>query len=113
FSTDGLGETAPEEGTDLETIFDARLAKDGGALAQAMGHTSVDALSEKLSAEVVAPTFKQMYAAWSAKRWGAVRHLLTDFLWEAQQHWVRAYSDKGLTNKLDDLELSSVEVARV
>jgi hypothetical protein len=54
-----------------------------------------------------------MYAAWSAKRWNAVRHLLTDFQWEAQQHWVKAYGERGLTNKLDDLELTDVQLARV
>jgi len=113
FSTEGLGETVPEAGTELETVRDPRLAKYGAALAEANGQAGLDDFAAQFEKEVVAPIFNQMYAAWSQKSWNAVRHLLTDFLWEAQLHWVRAYAEKGLTNKLDDLALASVEIARV
>jgi hypothetical protein len=113
FSTDGLGETVPEEGTDLETIYDPRLAKEAQALATADGQATGDAFLDALKTSTIVPTLSQMYAAWSAKRWGAVRHLLTDFLWEAQQHWIRVYDEKKLTNKLDGLELGVVQLVRV
>jgi predicted lipid-binding transport protein (Tim44 family) len=113
YSTDGLGETVPEAGTDLPTVRDPRLDEDGAALAAANGQPDLAAFGEAFRQETLAPTFTQMYAAWSSKRWEDVRHLLTDFLWEAQQFSVRAYAQKKLTNRLDDLTLSAVEVVRV
>jgi predicted lipid-binding transport protein (Tim44 family) len=113
FSTEGLGETVPEEGTDLPTLRDPEVEGEGAVLAQAQGQPGFEAFADAFHRDTVAPIFRRMYAAWSSKRWHEVRHLLTDFLWEAQQHWVRAYADKGLTNKLDDLALTGVEVVRV
>ncbi len=113
FSTAGLGESVPEEGTDLPTIVDPSLAKEAQALAEANGDANPEAFLQGFRQRTLEPSFKQMYAAWSEKRWNAVRHLLTDFLWEAQQHWIRAYMEKKLTNKLDDLQLGDVKLARV
>jgi predicted lipid-binding transport protein (Tim44 family) len=113
FATDGLGETTPEEGTSFETVVDPGLATEGAALAQAEGQRDLASFTTLFRRDTVEPIFRQMYAAWSTKKWNDVRHLLTDFLWEAQQLWVRAYADKGLTNKLDDLALTDMEVVRV
>ncbi len=112
FSTEGLGETVPEEGTSLPTVIDPRLAEGSAAIAAAHGLPDGASFAEALRREVVEPVFQQMYAAWSARTWGAVRHLLTDRLWESQRVWVDAYAAQGLVNKLDDLTVSKVELVR-
>jgi predicted lipid-binding transport protein (Tim44 family) len=113
FSTDGLGETVEEQGTDDDTVEDDRLEKDGPPFAAAHGFADLDAFAAAFRKDTVEPTCRAMYAAWSSKQWNQVRHLLTDFLWEAQQMWIRAYAEKGYTNKLDDLEVYDMEIARV
>jgi hypothetical protein len=112
FSTDGLGETVPEEGTDLPTRFDRTVTDDANELALAHGLADASEFTEQLARDVVEPVFKQMYEAWSNRRWNEVRHLLTDRLWESQRFWVDAYTAKGLTNRLADLRVQKVELVR-
>ena len=112
FSTDGLGETVTEEGTQLPTIFDPNLREATAELASLHGLPDAAAFGTQLRDEVVAPVFKQMYAAWSSRHWNEVRHLLTDRLWESQRAWVDAYIAKGLTNRLADLRINKIEIVR-
>jgi len=113
FSTDGLGETVPETGTDLPTIYDDKLQEASIEIAAAHGLPDGDAFATQLRDDVVGPVFKQMYAAWSNRKWNEARHLLTDRLWESQRAWVDAYTAVGLTNRLADLRIDKLELVRV
>jgi predicted lipid-binding transport protein (Tim44 family) len=112
FSTDGLGETVPEEGTDLPTRYARDVTGAANEIALAHGLPDAAAFAAQLASEVVEPVFRQMYAAWSNRRWNDVRHLLTDRLWESQRAWVDAYAQKGLINRLADLRVENVELVR-
>jgi predicted lipid-binding transport protein (Tim44 family) len=108
FDTSGLGETVAERGTWNDTVVDPELSSQGRRVARG----SFKPFFATFERDVVRPTFTAMYAAWSSLKWDEVRHLLGDRLWESQAFWMAQYREKGLSNRLEKLDIQRVEPVR-
>lgn len=57
--------------------------------------------------------FTEIYSAWTRQRWDEVRHLVADRLWESNQYWQDTYKKASLINKLENINVSKIELAKI
>ena len=112
FSTEGLAYYAPERGTRLATIYQATLSKNTKKFAENHNLDWSD-WSEKFDKSIVRYYFIKIYAGWSIKRLGRVRHLLSDRLYESWMFWIDNYTKEGLTNKLQNVRILKTEFVKL
>ncbi|HVV83879.1 MAG TPA: TIM44-like domain-containing protein, partial [Kofleriaceae bacterium] len=103
-----LSTEVPERGTDLATYaapdVDAawdRLVADDPALTR-------QALLARLSM-----IYTQLNEAWAKNDLSAVRPYVSDGLYDYLSYWMDAYRTQGLTNRLENMHITDVEVAKV
>lgn len=53
-------------------------------------------------------TFMALQDGWMKKQWELARPLETDYLFSTHQYWIERYKREGLTNMLEDIEISAV-----
>lgn len=57
--------------------------------------------------------FTEIYSAWTRQRWDETRHLIADRLWESNQFWQEAYKKANYINKLENINISKVDIAKI
>ena len=112
FKTKGLAHYEKEQGTDLPTVFQPNLEEHIEAFAYSHGFNN-NTWYNKLIDEVVSPYFFNIYEAWSNKNLQSVRNLLSDRLYESFLFWIDSYQREGLTNKLENIDISYVQLVNV
>jgi len=113
YETNALVSYEEEMGTKNATIFAPNLKTMQTAFQKLHGIASTNTYFTNFSANVVQPAFMAIYAAWTAKNLAPIRHLISDFLYQTQDFWIQEYKAQGLTNHLDDIQISSVELAKI
>lgn len=112
FSTNSLLTYSQEVGTNYPTIFQEGLTSQVHRFSS-MHQTNWDSFESTFKNNTVIPYFNQIYNAWTIQRWEKVRHLVADRLWESNNYWVEAYKQAGLINKLENINISRIDVARL
>jgi len=112
FSTKGLGHYEAERGTGLQTIYQNGL---NSYMANFVGMHGVDWNSWRsdFTSGVVHEYFKKIYNAWSQNDLLSVRNLLSDRIYDSFMFWINAYKRAGLTNKLENINISNVQFVAV
>ncbi len=98
---------APEEGTNLPTIYSPTV--DNEKLQFAAAHnTTWEQYWSVFYHNISSKYFMEIYKHWSDLTWNETRHLLTDRLWESYNFWIDEYKRYGLQNKLDDTQIKTI-----
>lgn len=113
-----LGSYAEEQGTDLPTVYHWNLSQMVTQLMKNHQQSGGSPMSwnhykNLFTNQIVRPTFMEIYKAWTSLKWNQVRHLVSDRLYESYQFWIDAYKKENLRNKLDEIDVSKIQVARV
>jgi len=112
FSTKGLAHYEPESGTGLNTIYQDGIRENSIGFAN-KHNFDWSIWRMKFSQEVVAPFFIKIYEAWSTNKLDSVRNLLSDRTYESFMFWIDAYKSAGLTNKLENINISNVQLVSI
>ena len=113
YHTNSLVSYETEQGTDLATIYGEDLARSKANFAYLNHADSFENYFEQFKTEIVKPSFGTIYTAWSDKRWEKARHLMSDFLYTSLSFWVEEYNKNGLSNKLENIEISLIQLADI
>jgi hypothetical protein len=112
-AADDLVSYAEEQGTQLLTIKQSDLAGHMQQLVQRYGLPDWDSFWQSFSDTVVKAYFLSIYSQWSQGDWPAVRHLLSDRLYESNQFWLAMYAEHGWHNRLDSITISQIVPAKI
>ncbi|MFC1746485.1 TIM44-like domain-containing protein [Candidatus Riflebacteria bacterium] len=63
--------------------------------------------------DFVHKNFIQLQQAWTEKNWQVFRTYETDALYHSHKYWMDTYAKKGITNKIEDISIIQVELAKV
>ena len=111
--TGDLVSYAPEQGTQLTTIKQSDLEQQILAFQQLHAITDWHDFWEHFTQETVTRYFLAIYSSWSRRDWQTVRHLLSDRLYEANSFWLNLYAQHNWFNRLDDIKISQIELAKI
>ncbi len=100
--------TTEEAGTDLPTVYAPDLPARLAELMSRDPSVTGTALQKRLHR-----IFHTFQAAWSNQDLTPMRPYLSDFLFQTQSYWVRAYRDAGLINRTDQSRILEVQFAKV
>jgi len=112
FATNSLLTYSQEIGTDYPTIYQRGLQYNIDNFSKnhnQQWNTYLPSFKES----IVKTYFTEIYAAWTRQRWDEVRHLVADRLWESNQFWQDAYKRENLINKLENINISKIDIARI
>lgn len=113
FKTQALGTYSAEQGTGFPTIKQPGLDR---MIATFSGNHSMqnwDTYWNTYKDSIIIPTFEKIYDAWSRQKWMEARHLVSDRLFESFNFWIEAYSREKLVNRLDKINISNIDLARI
>ena len=99
---------APEQGTDLWTVFQPGLAQKWAAFQQQ--HTEFDAAAFEQRVRLIA---SELQAAWTSHEWERARAYETDALFQMHRYWIDEYKRQRLRNVVDGFNVTAVEIAKV
>lgn len=108
-----LGSYLPEEGTNLPTIYDPRLANMGRIFAEKHHLENFTDYALTFREKIVEPIFKTIYRAWSDRAYEPTRALMSDNLFRTHLYWVQAYKENKRINRLDGLKITSVNLVKL
>ncbi len=112
FSTNSLLTYSQEVGTNFPTIFQTGLSSEIKQF-EASHKTNWDSYITTFKSNTVSKYFKEIYKVWSIQNWSKVRHLVADRLWESNNYWIEAYKRERLINKLENIQINRIDVARI
>ncbi len=112
-AADDLVSYAEEQGTELATIKQADLTGQMLGFQQLHALPDWDTFWQAFVDDIVKAYFLTIYAHWSTRDWQAVRHLLSDRLYEANSFWLNLYAENNWFNRLDDLKITQVELVKI
>lgn len=104
----GLGEQAPERGTQLPTRRSPQWAQRWRAF-QARYPEFVQKQFEDRLVEI----FMALQQAWSEQRWDQARPYETDSLYQTHRYWIEAYQSQGVVNQLSQIQVQKIELCNV
>jgi hypothetical protein len=100
--------SAPEEGTDLPTVFHPQLAARRAQLLADDPATTDEALTARLRL-----IYDQLNAAWTKLDLKPARPYVSDSLDEYLQYWIDAYQQQGLRNVLEGMRITRSTLTKV
>ena len=103
-----LGGSGVEAGTNTPTRYDGALAVERRKLETRHPEHSWSAFRSRVEA-----VFLKLQQAWDAGRWEDARPYETDALFQQHRFWIERYKTFGLRNRLADVRISNVEVAKI
>ena len=104
---------AEEQGTSYATIKADNLSDAMQAFQQSHGFADWNSFWQGFESDIVKTYFLNIYESWSQRNWQAVRHLLSDRLFEANQFWLALYAENNWFNRLDNLIINKIELAKI
>lgn len=110
--TNTLTTYAPEVGTNYPTIYSPTIKSETHQFAAAH-NTDWESYWSVFYHKISSKYFMQIYKNWANLTWKNTRHLLTDRLWESYNFWIEEYKRNGLRNKLDDIKIHKMHVAKI
>lgn len=110
---DALVSYAEEQGTQLATIKQDDLAEQIARFQQWHAVADWHEFWQPFVDDIVKAYFLTIYAHWSNRDWQAVRHLLSDRLYEANTFWLDFYAEKNWFNRLDNIAIHQVELVKI
>lgn len=110
--TQDLTTYSQEVGTSSPTVVQPTINQNMAAFAQ-NNHLNWDEFWNKFRSKIAKPIFMEIYEAWSQNRWSDVRHLVSDRLYESYNFWIEAYIRHRLFNRLDNIQIGRIELARI
>jgi predicted lipid-binding transport protein (Tim44 family) len=97
-----------EEGTDLPTVYQCGFETQRKNFQ--MRYPSFNwQIFENRAREV----FMNLQDAWTKRQWELARPLETDYLFSTHRFWMERYTEENLTNKLEDIEITSVVPVKI
>ena len=113
FETQGLAHYAFESGTNDRTICQPDFFRTHRGEFAEKHNVNWDEWRKAFKSKVVAEYFKNIYTAWSDNNLDSIRNLLSDRLYTSFMFWINAYKEAGLTNKLERLYVSEMEIVKI
>ncbi|MGR8998045.1 MAG: TIM44-like domain-containing protein [Gammaproteobacteria bacterium] len=104
---------AEEQGTQLVTIRQADLIEQIKQFQQQHAIGDWQDFWQSFETDIVKAYFLAIYVQWSQRNWQAVRHLLSDRLYEANAFWQDLYVENDWYNRLDNLNIERVELVKI
>lgn len=104
---------AEEQGTQLATIKQDDLIEQINRFQQLHSLGDWQSFWLPFETDIVKAYFLTIYQAWSQRNWQAARHLLSDRLYEANAFWQNLYAENNWYNRLDNLSIERVELAKI
>jgi predicted lipid-binding transport protein (Tim44 family)/RNA polymerase subunit RPABC4/transcription elongation factor Spt4 len=108
-----VGTYAPEEGTNLPTLFDPKLTMLGQRFVENNQLSSITEYAQVFREKVVEPIFHTIYKSWTAREYAAVRPIMSDNLFQSHYYWIETYKKHQLINRLDSLTITSVNLVKL
>ncbi len=112
-AVDELVAYAEEQGTELATIKQTDLTGQMRDFQQKHALPDWDTFWQAFVDDIVKAYFLTIYAHWSTRDWQAVRHLLSDRLYEANSFWLNLYVEHNWYNRLDALKIARIERVKI
>ena len=97
-----------EPGTNKPTLVDPDLASQRRQLTARNADFDWSAFRDR-----VVDVFARLQQAWSEQRWELARPYETDPLFQTHRFWMERYARFGLANRLADVEVRKIELAKV
>lgn len=104
---------AEEQGTQLATIKQSDLTEQMTSFQQLHSLADWNAFWQPFITDTVKAYFLAIYDHWSKRDWQAVRHLLSDRLYEANLFWQNLYAENNWFNRLDNIKIEQVELVKI
>lgn len=104
---------AEEQGTQLATIKQVDLTEQLARFLRLHSFTDTNPFWQPFVNNIVKEFFLAVYACWSTRNWQAVRHLLSDRLYEANLFWLNLYVQQNWFNRLDNIKIEQVELVKI
>ena len=104
----GLGQQAPERGTELPTQKHPQLGTRMRTFRSRYPQFQEEAFRNR-----VVETFMALQKAWSDQDWGQARPYETDSLYQTHRYWIEAYQAQGAVNELSQIECHQVEICNL
>ncbi len=111
-TTSSLLTYSQEVGTNYPTIYQNELQKQLTYFETRHNIAFVNYFT-KFKENTASAYFKEIYRAWTIQNWDSVRHLVADRLWESNNFWQIAYKAANYINRLDNLNISKIELAKI
>lgn len=108
-----FGTYEAERGTELRTVLDVNLRSQGQAFLSKHQIPDMGAYFNEMKESVIVPVFKTIYESWENQDYAQARPLMTDNLFRSHKYWIDAYKAEGLVNRLKDLQVFNVELAKI
>jgi hypothetical protein len=103
---------AEEQGTDLATLISPTILQEISAFEQQAGVVWLE-YWQNFKPQIVQNYFLELNAAWTNRNLCKVRHLVSDRLYEANSFWIDLYQQQNWTNRLDDLKIKNIQLAKI
>ncbi|MGR8932648.1 MAG: TIM44-like domain-containing protein [Gammaproteobacteria bacterium] len=110
---EGLAAYAEEQGTANATVKAADLIEQKNNLLRRYEISDWQRFWQPYEHDVIRAYFAAIYGHWSRRDWRGARHLLSDRLYEINSFWQALYTERGWYNRLDNLRIEQVELAKI
>ena len=113
FSTKGLAHYEQEIGTDYPTIVQPAINSYINKFTDVHKLPDWNSYWNNFTDNIAVAYFKEIYNAWSDLNWFKIRHLVSDRLFESYNFWIEAYKSENLSNKLESIKISKIDMAAI
>jgi predicted lipid-binding transport protein (Tim44 family) len=103
-----LTSNVPEEGTDLPTRWQPRLAARSSEFV-----TTHPGFQWSEFQQLVRSTATELQNAWTVRDWERVRPLESDTLFQTHRYWIDAYLKQHLRNVVDGYAIGPIEMVKI
>jgi len=110
---DSLVAYSQEVGTDFPTVKQQNLASNTSRFINRNKLPAWDSYWADFKNGVAAAYFREIYTAWTLNKLDQIRHLLSDRQYDSFGFWIQTYKQNGYTNRLDNVKISNIDLARV
>lgn len=108
-----VGTYAPEQGTNLPTLFDPRLAAMGKRFVETHKIETITDYEVTFREKIVEPIFRAVYRSWSERDYSPARPVMSDNLFRSHLYWIETYREHKRINRLDNLKVTSVQLVKL
>ncbi len=110
---DVVGTYAPEQGTNLPTLYDPRLGNLGRIFVEQHKIESITEYEATFKEKIAEPIFKTIYRSWAERKYEPARPLMSDNLFRSHLYWVETYKAHKRINHLDNLTITGIHLVKL